>query len=248
MNLKGLQIDQSFPWIPASVVVAILLLGVIGLIDSSPAFDPLRKPNPDAGGGVILSDLQAEVGEDTVFGELVLKNPTPLFLPTRWNSGQVEARLPAERAPGATFTEISAKPVFAEAVNELQLPDGVSVPQTPISALEKVERLGSSLELSTRDGASRALPRRAGYLEVAATDSGKIIYEKVLEITQERMPLQVPIEAVLVINSVGVWVRPTVVEALEGTAVDFDQINLLVQGQRLETVLGAGIYRILLGP
>ncbi len=238
-------LDRSFPWIPLSVVVAVSLLAALGLIDTSQMAENLRIGTETNSGGVILVDLREQENAEGIRGELILKDPTPLFLPTRWNSGQVE---PQGLAPATSFGAIDAKLVFSAVADDLRLPDGVAVPESPMGALERIESLGSTVKLHERDESGEALPRRLGYMEVAGVESGKILHHSILVGNEGEPALSVPVETILSINAVGIWVRPTVIQAPDGASVDFDQINLLLQGLHLEAILEPGIYRIILGP
>ena len=169
-------------------------------------------------------------------------------MPTQWNSGQVDRAMTAERSSGASFGPIGAKWVFPDEENRLVLPDGVSVPSSAISTIDQIENGIWVGELARRGGSNRALASRAGYLEVVAVDTGKTVYERVLEAPVDGQVIEVPVETMLAVNSSGFWLRPTVAQVAEGGAIEFDRVNLMLRETRLETILEPGFYRILLGP
>lgn len=229
------------------MALGVILLG-LSLVSTPGPPGGTVLPEGRSGPGVLLADLDEEEKDAALIGELELKDPTPLFLPTRWNSGQVDQAMTAERSAGASFGQIDAKWVFPDEENRLTLPDGVSVPDSAISTLERMEARLKGSELARRDDLSRKLPERAGILEVVAVESGETVYRTVLEGGSAADFVPAPIETMLAINAGGFWVRPTVAQVVEGGAVEFDRVNLVLREARLETFLEPGFYRILLGP
>lgn len=225
----------------------VIILG-LGLIQAPEAPTGTVEAVHGSEGGVLLADLSTAEKDAALVGELELKDPTPLFLPTRWNSGQVDRTMTAERSAGASFGQIDPKWVFPDNENRLSLPDGVSVPETAISTLDRMEARLERSELTRRDDLNRPLPARAGFLEVVAVESGETVYRTALEGDSIEDAVPAPIETMLAINAGGFWVRPTVAQVVEGGAVEFDRVNLVLREARLETFLKPGFYRILLGP
>ncbi len=198
--------------------------------------------------GMLLADLAMDEENDALRGELALKDPTPLFLPTGRNSGQVDSRMTAERAPGASFGAFGEKWLFPAAANDLDLPDVVQVPPDGIAALGELAPPVQAGELTRRETRKVGLAERGGMLQVLSVETGRVIHEQVLVVPAGRSGLAVPVEALITMNSGGLWLRPTVLESVEGAAVDFNEIDLLLREARLESVLSPGFYRILLGP
>ncbi len=220
----------------------------LGMVRVSEAPRGTVQPDSAGRGGVLLADLATEAENAELVGELALKDPTPLFLPTRWNSGQVDRAMTAERSSGASFGQIDAKWVFPDGENRLNLPDGVAVPNSAVSALESMGARLRGGELARRDDVDRSLPARAGLMEVVAIGTGETVFRKPLPLGEAGGAISAPIEAMLAINAGGFWVRPTVAQVVEGGAVEFDRVNLMLREARLETFLEPGFYRILLGP
>lgn len=239
---------KSIRWVVLGVVVAAGILALVSLVQTSDPGGGIRSETRDGQRGVVLTDGATREHVAGLQGALNLKDPTPLFLPTPWNSGQVVSEMTAERAPGASFGGIEAKFLFPKSENGLRLPDGVEVPPTVFSALERIESPVGHGELARRDDGGHRLSPRKGYVEVMKAASGEILYRGLLGENLTDINISVPIEAILAINSTGVWVRPTVIEAPEGESVDFEQINSMLKALQLEAFLEPGIYRILLGP
>ena len=225
-----------------------LLVAGLGLFTTPDAPRGTLLAERPASVGVLLADMETEEENLALIGELTLKDPTPLFLPTQWNSGQVDRAMTAERSSGASFGPIGAKWVFPDEENRLVLPDGVSVPGSAISTIDQIENKLRAGELARRDGGDRSLMARAGFLKVVAVDTGKTVYERVLDSGVEGQIIEVPVETMLAINLSGFWLRPTVAQVAEGGAIEFDRVNFMLRETRLETILEPGFYRILLGP
>lgn len=239
---------ESLPWIGLSILVAGVLVALLGLVRGKNWEGAIRELEPTGKTGVVFTNGQTRGRVAGLRGELVLKDPTPLFLPTEWNSGRVGDDLDVELTLGASFGEIGPKLIFPDAANDIAIPDGVEVPRTALSAVERNDQSLGHGELMRREGSLQRLSDRLGYAEVLTINSSKLLYQKILITGSVPYAIDAPVEAVLAINATGVWVRPTVIEAREGASVDFEQINSVLKALHLEAILPPGIYRILLGP
>ena len=239
---------ESLPWIGLSVLVTGILVALLGLVRGESWSGMILQLESSGNTGVVLTNVQTRDRVAGLRGELALKDPTPLFLPTQWNSGQVAEDMDAALIPGASFGEIGPELIFPDAANDIAIPDGVEVPSTALSTVERIDQFMGHGELTRRERNPQGLSDRLGYAEVLTIDSGKVIHQRVL--TQGMVPYAVntPVEAVLAVNAAEVWVRPTVIEAPEGASIDFEEINSVLKALHLEAILSPGIYRILLGP
>ena len=239
---------EALPWAGLSLVVAAMLLGGMGLVQANDWDGTLRVGTTSNRVGVVLTHADADEQVAGLRGEFVLKDPTPLFLPHKWSSGQVDERGEGVLSPGTSFGAIEPKLIFPEAANNIEIPDGVDVPTTALSAMERLaESLGHG-ELTRRDEEPQALRSRRGYVEVLTMTDGNLLHRRVLDDNSTPFQVQAPVAVLLAINEAGVWVRPTVIEAPEWVSVNFEEINSILKALRLESILGPGIYRILLGP
>lgn len=237
---------EALPWAGLSLVVAAVLVGGVGLVEASDWDGALRSGASASRVGVILTHADEQVAG--LRGEFVLKDPTPLFLPHKWNSGQVDERGEGVLSPGTSYGAFEPKLIFPAAASDIEIPDGVDVPRTALLAMERIAETVGHGELTRRDKEPQALRSRRGYVEVMTMIDGNLLYQSVLDEEMTPFQVQAPIEALLAINKAGVWVRPTVIEAPEGVSVNFEEINSVLKALRLESILGPGIYRILLGP
>lgn len=248
MNRVLGRMAENFPWGATTVVAAVVVLGGLALIQTPGLPGGTFGGEKPATAGILLTDMSQADEAGTLEGELALKDPTPLFLPTNYNSGQVDLAMTVERAPGSSFAEFSPKLVFSGAASDLDIPAVVEVPGTAVGALQQMEAPVSGAELSRRDVGAKTLPGRRGVLKVLTVAGGEIVHEEVLDVSEVREVLEAPVEALLAVNTEGWWLQPTVVESPAGVPVDFAEINLLLREARLGSVLRPGFYRILLGP
>jgi hypothetical protein len=153
-----------------------------------------------------------------------------------------------ETSPGTSFGAIDAKLIFPDQANNLEIPGGVDVPGSALGTLDRVNRPVGHGELSRRDDRASPLPTRQGFLEIMAADTGKLLYSSVINGSPLESSLTAPVELILAVSGAGLWVRPTVMEAPDGAAVDFNQINSTLKAAHLDVILSPGIYRISLGP
>ena len=214
---------------------------------------------PKAGAGVSPRDgIKAQVGLATLqkepdgssgaHSELLLQDPTPLFLPTEFNSGRVEASMTTERSPGASFGSIPSKLLFSDTNIALALPEVVAI---PVDGLSVVTRLGTSVELSElgrKDVSGQKLPFRRGVIQVLSMATGSKLWSGEIPVDAMEFNFEAPWEFILAINGAGSLSFPTVVNAGEGALVDLSEIADVLKAKRLGAQLRPGIYRILLGP
>lgn len=242
------RLAQAFPWTVAGAIAAVLLLALQAMVQVPPSPQGTYTEGGLDGGGMLMADLAEEQDNETLIGELALKDPTPLFLPTDRNSGQVDLAMTVERAPGSSFGEFDPKLVFPLTGNDLDLPDVVRVPTSALGTLDRFESPVRGGELSRLDPLGEGLPERWGLLKVLSAETGHVVHEQTVVGSQIAGLMEAPVEALLAVNAGGLWLRPTVVESPEGVTVDFEQINLLLQEAHLGSLLQPGFYRILLGP
>lgn len=91
----------------------------------------IRIPEPPVS---LPAARPASVGlvNPVVITETMLQDPTPLFLPTEFNSARVDY---VPREPSGAFAGFPPKLTFSEVELELHLPPPVVVPASPAEAL-----------------------------------------------------------------------------------------------------------------
>jgi len=239
---------RVIPWVGSAMGAAALVLLGVALVDvpSSPSGTPRVGAQGEA--GLLFADLTTAGVHQNLRGELALKDPTPLFLPTGYNTGQVDPRMTQETAPGFSVGSVGAKLHFPSSANDLDFPDVVTLPDDALRTLRDLDQPVRVGELSRRDAMRAGLAPRAGLMQVLSIENGAVVYEEIVATSDGQTPMTAPVEAILAINSKGLRLRPTVLESSVGGAVDLEQVDLWLKEARLESILEPGFYRILFGP
>ena len=175
-------------------------------------------------------------------------DPTPMFLPTEWNSDQNSLPANVLRDPGQMFQDFQARLVFERDALSLNLPDAVVALQKPTDALSGVEDMARLSGLGARDVRIAPLARRSGYVEVVATATGRLVYQTSLGMDESADGLWRPLELSGVISAAGVVGQLTVVGSTGGGELDQRIREHLLKSLHLGERLGPGFYRIFVGP
>lgn len=243
---------RVFPAAAAAVVAGLLVAGGLALVrvpsgptETAERFQPAARRST---GGVGLTEMPVGEAAGALRAEIVLHDPTPLFLPTPWNSGRVPASKTMERSPGTSFEPIAAKWVFPDQNNRLILPEVVGVPDNAIGVVTRLSPPIQLAELARTDDRGERLPARQGRWEVRSLGSGRRLAAGDLPAAAVPNGLRAPLELVLAVDVHGLIGNPTVVGAADGATVDFGEVTRMMQALSLGARLRPGIYRILLGP
>lgn len=178
--------------------------------------------------------------------ESILLDPTPLFLPTRWNATQREI---SPREPGGIFQGYDTpKHSFEENDLKLSLPAPIPVP-TGVAEAVMAEAPAIPLVGFGRLDQPVVRPQsRGGYVEIVAAASGRqVLAQSIVGGPPVSDPWQ-PIEFVAAVDAAGL-IGPLVVTTRSGLEeVDSFFSNYLVRTLRLGSRLEPGFYRIYVGP
>jgi len=179
--------------------------------------------------------------------EAALVDPSPLFLPTAWNTAQKEVALPKV---GGAFADYPARFTYDEVEFRSLAPkkdpavdfSGALALNAPGVALLGIGR--SPLDLP-------ALSRRSAFYEVVPAAGGRVVLAESLAEAKPPGPSAgawEPIEFLAVVNPAGLSAPlvPTVRSKLE--EVDAYYANYLIQQVRIGAKLAPGVYRIWVGP
>ena len=185
-------------------------------------------------------------GNTAVNDEALLLDPTPLFLPTKWNAAQRTVTPPEA---GGRFQGFDAPRYgFSESELRLGLPAPIAL---PAGAPEAVAAEAMAIPLvgwGRKDGAAEALPPRGGVVEIFGAGTGQKIFRQIVD---ERPPGGTgwqPIEFVAGVDAAGM-LGPLVLTVRSGVEeVDFFFTNYLTRTLRVGQRLAPGFYRIHVGP
>lgn len=239
---------ENLFWKGGAIVLAILLvvggLGLVRLPQAGPRVG-LIDPKPARIG---IAELSEQDTGGLAQSELLLQDPTPLFLPTEYNSGRVVAAMTAERSPGTSFGSIPAKMLFGDSDISLALPEAVAIPDQILGFVVKSAPQVKITELARRTSDMGRLPERQGYLQVLSMSTGTELWSQQITAGSWEFDLEAPWEFILAVNRVGSISFPAVANAGEGALIDLTQITDVLRKKHLGARLKPGIYRILLGP
>lgn len=188
------------------------------------------------------------VGETdrAVNDEAVLLDPTPLFLPTKWNASQREVASPEI---GGRFQGFDApKFSFSEAEIKLGLPSPVKVPVGPSEAVSADGSLAAFVGFGRPPTPSVELAARGAYFEIVRAANGKrVIAQSIVERPPVKGAWQ-PMEFLVGVDAAGL-VGPMAVTVRSGLEeVDVFLANQLTRILRIGERLEPGFYRIFVGP
>jgi hypothetical protein len=177
----------------------------------------------------------------------LLRDPTPLFLPTRFNSSRIDY-VPSE--PGGAFAGFQPKLSFAEAELDLRLPSSSAIPASPAEALAGDPPGAPFLGFGRREAVVQPLSRRTAYVEIHEAGSGRTVFGQAVTDTHppaSSLPWQ-PMEFMAAVDAAGL-VGPLVPTARSGVDdVDSYFGRYLADSLRVGQRLAPGFYRIIVGP
>lgn len=245
----------AFPWVTAAVGALAVVVGGVSLLrfpDPPQPRDPATVATPTL--PLQLSRFGSDAEQAWLQEELALRDPTPLFLPTRWNSGQASLRVDLHREPSARFGNFEPKYVFAEEDPVINIPEPTTVPRDALSVVDATIDAPSFRELSQRELGLPPLPARVAQFEVRAAGTGRLLFADVLAGQVVQPPAEVlrefwaPVEMLLAVDAAGVVGRPAVVATSGAEAVDAWALDVLLKQAHIGARLAPGFYRIVIGP
>lgn len=246
---------ERFPWVAAAFGALLVAAGGLSL---------LRLPAPPEPEGWVreagtrlpltLTDTSGERVAEALREELALQDPAPLFLPTRWNSGQAHAPVGERIEPGRAFRNFDPKLAFTEDDARIALPPLAQVPESGLEAVTRTARRPALRELGHQALDLEPLPPRLAFLRVSQAGAGQErLAETVLRLPEAATTLLqaepwTPLELLVAIGPGGIIGRPAVILGSGVERVDTWAQDYLVDGARLGARLEPGFYRVVLGP
>lgn len=187
---------------------------------------------------------------DSVFREeTTLRDPTPLFVPTRWNASENALPADLQREPGTSFRGYAPRFAFAEADLALDLPPVVTIPARPVDVfgVSKMER--PYVGFGQRDQPVPPLPVRGAFVRILAADTGELLLaQPLLDAKPSQDAVWQPLEFLIAIDVSGVVRPPVLTESSRVALVDAYFQEYLVQSLHIGERLGPGFYRACIGP
>jgi hypothetical protein len=206
----------------------------------------VRVPEPPALTSVVRPPSVGLVNP-VVITETMLQDPTPLFLPTEFNSSRVDF---IPREPSGAFAGFPPKLTFSDAELELHLPPPTVIPATPADALAGDPPGAPFLGFDRADPIVEPISPRAAYVEIVEAGTGRRVFGT--PVTDAHPPTTPvpwqPMEFMAAVDSTGL-VGPVVPTMRSGVGdVDAYFGRYLADTLRVGQRLPPGFYRILVGP
>ncbi|HRI81247.1 MAG TPA: hypothetical protein PLF88_02340 [Opitutaceae bacterium] len=245
--------EQRVVWIGlvgASLSIAVAFLWVQPSREDVQVIEPVATSEVKStvpGGSVELTQLDG-IGADVVLREeAALYDPTPMFLPTEWNSSQNALPASLIRNPGRSFENYPAKLNYQEAGLALSIP--VEVPLgSPVEVLAASELELPFMGLGRKEWDGSRLEQRTAFIEVANAKDGGVVLTKTMDEAAVPGSVWAPMEFLLAVDAAGLIGVPVITRRSGVEQVDrFFQVYL-AKSLRLGERLPPGGYRIVVGP
>jgi hypothetical protein len=192
-----------------------------------------------------------EGGGDRLLRErATLFDPTPLFLPTEWNTNQRPLPVAVQRQPGQVFRPFEPVLRYGEAELTLPIGPGQSLPTSPGDLLREPSR-DPFLAFDRQDEPLTPLSPRQGQVEVRRVGTGEKVLVCELDgsiaLPGGRLDWQ-PAEFFVAVATAGLLGRPVDTASSDIEEVDAFFREYLAKTLRLGERLPPGMYRVVVGP
>ncbi len=230
-------------WLAAGAIAIAVLAMATALFrwpeDKTPTVPP-KPPRP-----VTL----ARDTDELLTEEAALRDPTPLFLPTKWNASENALLADVRRDLGSSFRGYEPKWRYTGSELALPLPPAIEVPRqtAEVFAAEKLKR--PFLGFGQRDTELKPLAARGAFVEIVAAGSGRtLLAEPLVEAVPPAEAAWQPLEFLVGINPIGVVGSPVLTTSSQVAAVDAYFRQYLLKTLHLGERLPPGFYRVAIGP
>jgi hypothetical protein len=230
----------------AVVVVAALLL-LVRL--PSPPVAPATPPR------TAVKLARPDTGRGSLIDETLMRDLTPLFLPTERNA---QLRQEPLREPGETVLDLQPlKLNFGESDPGIarNLPAVATLNGKAPAAAQPIDALGSegsaaALGFGRNESVVMPMTPRGAFVEVVALATGRTVLAEVLPMEGRPATTQpwIPLEFTAAVDPAGLVAPLLLTAGSRVDEVDAHFKNYLVRGYRIGERLPPGFYRITVGP
>lgn len=243
IGLRGLRLALLLP------TLAILIL-FTSRIEVNPGVR--TQPKEQLAVPLTLTQLAYTNDKDRLLQEQAfLQDPTPLFLPTAWNSGRDVGPKDTYPEPGLSFSLFPAKLVYEPNRLQLQLPAPVQVPQAPVQELNQADEDRPLVGFSQGARKAHAFTPRSALLELQPLAGTALLVLTLEGLALPENQSWQPAEFLAAAESFGLSSSPVLL-----TSSGLETIDRLLEEKlvrlwpRIErrARLGPGFYRIHIGP
>lgn len=232
---------------------------------------PATRPAPATADTLNITRIDSGHRNQVLREEALLLDPTPLFLPTPYNSSSTEISSMRHREPGETFAAFPPKRAFSDEAFAIPFPDPVKIPARPVDALVYGQTQTPFALIGRFERPETPLAPRMAFLEVVHMKTGRTLLSLPLPLpakpetaatpdadTTMMTPPEAltttawrPIEFLAAIDDAGLVGDPTPTGAGSGSpAIDQYLENYLMRTLHLgaQRELSAGFYTLRIGP
>ncbi len=225
----------------APVLALLVLLFGAPRMGQIPAANDATEKRPPL---VLAKTSDALLNEEAMF-----RDPTPLFLPTRWNATEDAMPASVRRDPVGAFQPYASKYVFKDSGLGLSFPEPIQTPGRGVDAFAVEKTTRPMLGFGERESEVPVLRARGAFVEILRAGDGRRLLAQ--DLPEARPPGDVgwqPLEFLVNVGVQGV-VRPAVlIESSTVAEVDRYFENYLLKTLRVGERLRPGMYRICVGP
>ena len=240
-------------WQIALVVAAVLVVFASALsfvrLPADRGEGTAPKNSPPA---VVLTPLSPEAGEQALQEQATLLDPTPLFLPTPYNTSQPRVAADNRREPGALFPLFPPQLAFNETSPEVAFPANVAIPVRPVDGLHVGEPQDPFFGIGSRDLPAATFQPRWGFIEVCDAASGRVVLSLPLTRGAElAVPSPAdwhPMELLATVDVHGLVGEPVMNAGSGSEEMDSFIQGFLAKDFHLGERLRPGFYRLRVGP
>jgi hypothetical protein len=239
--MEGLVKGEKRRWVFAAVAAGAIGASGLTLFRQPVATDPGGSAAGQKRSVTLISPQDTAVND-----EAVLLDPTPLFLPTKWNATQ---RAIAPREAGGKFQGFDT-PTWNFAENELKLglPAPIAVPESIAEAVLADAPSVPLVGVGRSDAQIERVVSRKGFIEVFAANSGRAVFKTSLVEGPAGAAAWQPLEFIAAVDPAGLS-GPLVLTVRSGVdEVDGFFAGYIAKMLRLGEILAPGLYRISIGP
>ncbi len=242
---------QSRIWWSVSLASAVVFGGIVLLLSyrGPRGIDADESKRSLEATKIGLTRLAKEEAGRVVAEEAQFFDPTPLFLPTEWNSDQKPLPPSVLNDPGEMFARFPSKLQYEEEGVALKFKDPIQTPDKASDTTSVIEDEVAFRGMGRRDVEVAGLAARGGFLVVRSADESKrAIVSQMLVDARPPVDNWKPMEFMAVVNPAGLVGSLSLIERSGYESVDLYFRNYLVQTFSLGEYLPPGFYRISVGP
>jgi hypothetical protein len=234
-------------WVAGLTVLSAVAGFVVLFRPLAPPASQASLPEPPR---VSVRPIGWQEGNSLLYDQATFFDPTPLFLPTEWNTDQGPLPAPVQRQPGQVFPDFPARPTYGTAGLVLPIAPAESTPQRPVDLLEAPSR-DPFFGFGRIDAPLAPLTSRVAVVEVREVGTGKLVLNRVLDGTTAIPggdPDWKPAEFLVSVTAEGLLGRPMETASSDLEEVDVFFRDYLANTLRLGERLAPGMYRVVVGP